>query len=278
MRRACAGVFSRAAATYDHVGPRFFTDFGCRLVALAGIARGARVLDVATGRGACLFPAAEQAGPEGHVTGIDLAEPMVTATAAEIRARGLAQAEVLVMGAEQLDFPDASFAVVLCGFGIFFLPDPWRALAEWRRVLRPGGRLALSTWGGRDERWRWLNDLLNRYLPREPGPESSRSPARPAPVFHNAEGLEALLGEAGFVAIDVLREEAEYIYASEDDWWQTQYSHAARDAMEEIEQRHGLEGLARFKGEAFAGLQTLRRPDGTIPQRWIPLYTVATKG
>jgi O-methyltransferase/aklanonic acid methyltransferase len=65
-----AGVFSRAASAYDRVGPQFFTHFGRRFVDLAEITPGARVLDIASGRGAILFPAAEQVGTDGSVIGI----------------------------------------------------------------------------------------------------------------------------------------------------------------------------------------------------------------
>jgi hypothetical protein len=63
-KQKVSGVFSQVAVTYDRVGPRFFSHFGRRLVALAQIPGGAHVLDVATGRGAVLFPAAECVGPD----------------------------------------------------------------------------------------------------------------------------------------------------------------------------------------------------------------------
>ena len=137
-------LFDRLAPDYD-AGPRCFTHFGGRLVDVVGIAPGQRVLDVATGRGAVLFPAAERAGTAGSVVGIDLAEGMARATNAEAEHRGLS-AHVHVMDAEHLDFPDATFDHVLCGFGVMFFPDQGRALAEFRRVLRPRGQVCVSTW------------------------------------------------------------------------------------------------------------------------------------
>ncbi|MCA1553686.1 MAG: methyltransferase domain-containing protein, partial [Chloroflexi bacterium] len=139
-KQAVAGVFGRAAATYDTVGPHFFAVLGRRLVEVADVPRGARVLDVATGRGAVLFP---------------LAEPMVQATDEEIVRRGIRNADVRVMDAEKLQFADETFDVVTCGFAIFFLSDVQRGFSEFRRVLKPGGRIALSTWGEDDTRWSW---------------------------------------------------------------------------------------------------------------------------
>src|SRR4051812_24470294 len=75
-----AAAWSRAATTYGRVGPQFFAHFGSRLVDLTPIPTGASVLDVAAGRGAILFSAAEKVGRDGQVTGIDLSEGMVEET------------------------------------------------------------------------------------------------------------------------------------------------------------------------------------------------------
>ena len=136
------GVYGRGAETYGQVS--FFSHWGRRLVALAQIESGATVLDVATGRGANLFPAAELVGPRGQVIGIDLAEPMVRGTAADIDRRGLKNAEVRRMDAEKLEFPNAFFDCVTCGFALFFLPRVDRALTECARVLKPRGKIAVS--------------------------------------------------------------------------------------------------------------------------------------
>ena len=132
-REQTRALFSRAAPEYDAGGS--FAYFGRRLVEMVGVEPGQRVLDVASGRGAVLFPAAEWAGASGHVEGIDLAEGMVEATNADAERRGV-RARVRLMDAEHLDFPDASFDRVLCGFGIMFPPDQFQALSEFRRVLR----------------------------------------------------------------------------------------------------------------------------------------------
>src|SRR5580700_5807231 len=137
-------VFNKVAAEYD-AGPGCFAHFGRRLVAFADIEPGQRLLDVASGRGAVLFPSVERVGPTGDVVGIDFADEMVRAANEEGARRGLT-ARVRVMDAEHLEFPNATFDRVLCGFGIMFFPNQHRALAEFRRVLKPSGRLAVSTW------------------------------------------------------------------------------------------------------------------------------------
>jgi ubiquinone/menaquinone biosynthesis C-methylase UbiE len=136
--------FNTVAPEYD-AGPGCFAHFGRRLVVAAEVQPGQRVLDVASGRGAVLFPCAERVGHTGQVLGIDLADEMVRITDAQVAQRGMS-GRVQVMDAEHLDFEDATFDRVLCGFGVMFFPDQLRALSEFRRVTKSGGRIALSTW------------------------------------------------------------------------------------------------------------------------------------
>src|SRR6187431_1933792 len=138
-----ADTFNSRAADFDPNG--LFAHFGQRLVEVVGIEPGQRVLDVATGRGAVLFPAIERVGTTGEAIGVDLAEGMVKAANEESERRGWGS-RVRAMDAEQLDFPDAAFDRVLCGFGVMFFPHLDQALGEFRRVLQPGGRLGVSTW------------------------------------------------------------------------------------------------------------------------------------
>jgi len=81
----------------------------------------------------------------GRLIGVELAEEMARTTNAEAAHRGIS-ARVQVMDAEYLDFADSTFDRVLCGFGIMFFPNQERALEEFRRVMKSGGRLAVSTW------------------------------------------------------------------------------------------------------------------------------------
>src|SRR4030095_12500281 len=77
-------VFSQTATIYDRIGPQIFSYFGQRLVDLAALDSGDKVLDVAAGRGALLFPVAVKVGPTGHVTAIDFSPDMVTRTLSSI--------------------------------------------------------------------------------------------------------------------------------------------------------------------------------------------------
>ena len=99
-------VFDDTATLYDRVGPSIFAQFGNRLVAKMALVPGASGLDVATGKGAVLLPAARRVGPKGHVTGIDLSSKILHEAEKSARANRLTNVELRKMDAERLEFPD----------------------------------------------------------------------------------------------------------------------------------------------------------------------------
>lgn len=136
-------VFSEQAKRYDTT-VQYFTPLAARLLDQVDLRPGQDVLDVGCGRGAVLFQAARAVGPTGSVTGIDIASGMVTATAADVRARGLDNVTVLEMDGYAPDFPAASFDHVLGSMSIIMIPDLSTALGNYRRLLRDGGTLAFT--------------------------------------------------------------------------------------------------------------------------------------
>ena len=216
---------------------------------------------LATGRGAVLFPAAEHVGPHGHVVGIDVAEPMVQLTAADIRQRGVTNAEVRQMDAEHLVFPDARFDCVLCGFGLMFFPDLPRALAEFRRVLRRSGRVAVTTRGEADEPEKRFSALVRAYrFDVRLGLHALQTPA----------ALQEVLQQAGLTDMQVTGEAVDVVYADEEEWWAMMRSGGPGASLE----RMPSDTLERFKADVFAMLQAFKHPDGLHHSRRV-LYTVA---
>jgi len=195
-------------------GIRRFPHFGRRLVEAARLSPGMQVLDVATGRGAVLFPAVDLVGSTGHVVGIDLAPGMVQSTAKDVEQRALSNVEVRQMDAEHLDFADRSFDAILCGFGLMFFPHVSEALAGFRRVLRPGAVLAVSTWAETDPAFAWEMDLWRRYeiVDRHPSNLMAQRLNKPSE-------LHRLLDTASFRDIDVRAEADPRMHADEDEWW-----------------------------------------------------------
>jgi ubiquinone/menaquinone biosynthesis C-methylase UbiE len=274
-----AGVFGRAAPAYDQAGPHYFTRFGERLTELAGVGPGQTVLDVACGRGASLFPAARHAGPEGHVSGVDLAAGMVAELKADLRQRDVHNADVLLMDAEELTYPAGAFDRVLAGFCLYFFPRLDRTLAEMHRVLKPGGVLAVSMWGVSSPEWRWLDDLFDSYLAAPAGSRHTGDPAEhdeESRALSDPVALRALLRRAGFDDVRVVAEANEFTFAGEDEWWAALWSTGARVDLEQIEEASGAAGLARLKAEAHRFLQRATSPEG-IREVMPVLYLLAAK-
>jgi ubiquinone/menaquinone biosynthesis C-methylase UbiE len=239
-------LFNLVSQDYDS-GPGCFAHFGRRLVEAAGIKAGARVLDIASGRGAVLFPAAERVGGSGEVVGIDLADAMALATSEESARRGL-RARVSVMDAEEINFADETFDCVTCGFGIMFLPDQDRGLAQMRRVLKPGGRLALSTWKmsqGED-----LRIVLT---------ELGMLPAIRQPGWITEEAvLEALLAKNGFVNVKVNADSMDFRYADANDVWQEGLGTGMRRILGTLDAEQKHRALAALSER----IKPLQRNDG----------------
>jgi len=137
-----------AAADFFDASPLGFWDyFGRRTIELASLPSGSRVLDVCCGTGASALPAAEAVGPKGKVIGVDLAKQLLESARTKAIQRRLGNIEFEIGDMLSMRFPVASFDVVVCVFGIFFVPDMAKAVSElWSRI-RPGGKLAVTTWG-----------------------------------------------------------------------------------------------------------------------------------
>lgn len=255
-------AWSRAAPAYAHTGPAFFQYFGHELVQFAQVPKGARVLDVATGRGAVLFPAAEQVGPQGEVIGVDYAAGMVKETNAEINSSGLKNALVCQMNAERLDFPDQTFDIVFCGFALFFFPNPDCALDEFHRVLKPSGKLAISTWGKDDPRWHWLSDLKKQFTHEQ----------SEAPRFNTLESLTGALQKAGFQNNAFTERTREVFFTSADEWWKTQWTQGARLFLEQIP----AETLEKGSAFAYQKLEKMQQPKG-IPMLFHAWFALGYK-
>jgi ubiquinone/menaquinone biosynthesis C-methylase UbiE len=146
----------KAEATYnaaaDHFddGPLAFWDrYGRLTVERLSLAPGSSVLDVGCGSGASAIPAAINVGPHGQVIGIDLAERLLAIARSKSVAQNLHNVEFQRADMTALGYPDASFDAVISVFSIFFVTDIVAELRELWRVLRPGGKLAITTWGPR---------------------------------------------------------------------------------------------------------------------------------
>ncbi len=240
-------VFTRTASSYADI--RYFPICGEWLVETAQIPEDSHVLDVASGRGAVLFPAAARVGTAGRVIGTDLADGMARETGAEIQRRGLKQAETHQMDAEHLKFSEASFDFVLCGFSLQFFPHLDQALSEFRRVLKPAGQATVTTWGVDDARWDWFQDLRKEHgAVLKLGSQSLDHP----------DEIRGWFSQAGFGDIEISTKEMDMVYKDGEEWWNVEWSISGRAGLEKL----SPESLKQFKAEAFQKLQSQKQADG----------------
>lgn len=189
-----------SAAAYErYLVPVFMDPWAADLIDAVEVAPGQRVLDIACGTGVVTRRAAARVGSGGEVTAVDV-NPGMLAVARAAAAGMPAPIRWHEAGAEQLPLADASIDVVLCQQGLQFFYDPAAALAEMRRVARPGGRLGVSTCRSiaHQPGYAALIDALTRHLGADAG-TALRSPY----ALGDADELRALVRQAGFTAIDV---------------------------------------------------------------------------
>jgi ubiquinone/menaquinone biosynthesis C-methylase UbiE len=142
-----ARTYGAAADHFDLAPLSFWDQFGAATVARLRLPAGAAVLDLCCGAGASAIPAARAVGPTGRVLGIDVAAPLLELARAKARREGLSQAEFRLDDATSTGLPEASFDAVVCVFGVFFVADMAGFVREMWRLVRPGGVLAVTTWG-----------------------------------------------------------------------------------------------------------------------------------
>jgi ubiquinone/menaquinone biosynthesis C-methylase UbiE len=139
-------VGGNAAEIYQRaLVPAVFGPWAPRVVELAELRPGLRVVDIACGTGLVARLAAEAVGVDGHVAALDL-NPGMLAVAAELPTVDGAEIEWVEGTAQVLPFAEASFDVVCCQLGLQFFPDREGALREMKRVLVPGGRVVVMVW------------------------------------------------------------------------------------------------------------------------------------
>ncbi|MFV2103000.1 class I SAM-dependent methyltransferase [Micromonospora sp. LOL_024] len=262
-----AEVFEWAAPTYDRTGVSFFGPLGAELVRRAGIRPGDQVLDVGCGRGAVLFPAAEATGPTGHVTGIDLAPAMVTLTAGDAARAGLSQVAVLVDDAQRPDFPPRSLDAVLAGLVVFLLPDPQQALRSYARLLRPSGRLAVSTFAAQDPAFVAAMAALAAHLPAD-----QPRPTSPDHLFADETRTGATMAAAGLTVTEVGEHRIESRFRDVDHWMEWLWSHAGRALLGRVPATR----LDAATADAARALDDARTPNGDLCLRTTVRITVAT--
>jgi ubiquinone/menaquinone biosynthesis C-methylase UbiE len=261
-------AFDDAAPGYDASGVQFAGPIAARLVELAGLRPGWRLLDAGCGAGAVLTRAAPAVSPGGRVDGVDLAPGMLARARSECSRLMLSNVSLHEGDAADPPFPAATFDAVLASLVMYLLADPRAAAARWLDLVKPGGTVAFS-WGvGPDPRWTPVMAAVEAYGPPGAGFESyvRRLGAPPE--------MEAMLADCGFCDAATTVETVEVRYVDPGQWWE-----ATRWEGPWLTWRHiPPDDLPAARREALSMLDGMREPDGGLVRRVRTAYTVAHRG
>jgi len=238
-----------------------------RLVELAGVRAGSRVLDVAAGYGEPALTAARRAGPAGSVVATDISAEMLAFGRERAATAGLTNVEFIESDASRLDFPQGSFDAAVSRWGIIFEPDAEAAAARIRGFLGPGGRIAIASWGEPD-RVPFLSLPMRTTIERlgvPPPPAGTPGPlSRPTPA-----ALAALLEGGGFSRVAVEASEVIYEFDSPADF--TAYVRAIAAPLRAMIEQHAgeaqeeaWEAITEAAAELGGGSGPLRLPNEVL--------------
>ena len=197
-----AATYNAAADRYDDPANSFWERFGRSTIERLRPETGSRILDVCCGSGASALPAAEMVGPQGFVLGVDLAANLLHLARRKAAACGLHNAEFRLGDMLDLRLGQTNFDAVVCVFGIFFVPDMRAAVHSLWQAVRPGGRLAVTTWGPR-----FFEPATSAFwnAVREVRPDLYKG-FNPWDRICDPESLSALLRECGIERAEVVAE------------------------------------------------------------------------
>ena len=260
-----AAAYNLAADHYDANPLAFWARYGRRTVARLGLAPGAEVLDIGCGSGGAALPAAEIVGPRGHVIGVDLAERLLELGRAKAANRGLINVEFRLGDMAGLGFADGAFDAVISVFSIFFAADIAAQARELWRMVRPGGKLAITNWGPR--RFEPIGSVWIDAVRRE-RPDLYTTD-KPWDRLSDPETLAGMLREAGIPNAEIATEDGVQPLGRPEDWWTIVLGTGARGRVEQMDPLH----VARVRGETVGWLREhdVREIETNV------IYAVATK-
>jgi ubiquinone/menaquinone biosynthesis C-methylase UbiE len=232
-------TYDAAADHFDDAPLAFWERIGRRTVERFTPPTGARILDVGCGTGASALPAAQAVGPSGFVTGVDLSARLLDRARTKAKARGVSNVEYRLADMTSLEYPDDHFDAVVSVFSIFFVPDMEGLVRKLWRMVRPAGKLAVTTWGPRIfepaySRWQTAikqerPDLYSAFNPWD--------------RITDTEAVRRLLHDGGAKNVEVTAEDGVQMLRSAEDWWVIALGSGLRWAIEQM----GPEPATRIK-------------------------------
>jgi ubiquinone/menaquinone biosynthesis C-methylase UbiE len=258
QRRIQRYGWDKAASYYEDSWQAQLEPAQTRLLEMAHLRPGDRVLDVACGTGLVSFRAAQAVGEHASVLGTDISEGMIEL--ARSRAPAPLNVRFERMDAEELVLENESVDVVLCALGLMYVPDPRKALAEMRRVLKPGGRAVAAVWGQRSRcGWADIFPIVD-----------ARVKSEVCPLFFalgTGDRLADTFAQAGFTDIASAKLDTRLRYSSAEEACRAAF---VGGPVALAYSRFGDEVRAQAHAEYVASIEPYRTPNGyAIPGEFV---------
>jgi len=260
-------TFNSIAESYDCPEMRYFRYAADYMINLSKIPPGSRVCDVAAGTGMVTIAAAKQVRSSdglGRVQAIDFSEAMLKKAERNIQKYALENVDMHVMDAEKLEFRSDYFDLICCGFGIFFLPAPEKAIEKWQRILKPGGQIIFSTFA--DSAFmpmaRWFKEDVESL-----GVEYPDKGWQP---FSKEEDCLALLDAERFKKQTITRKQHGIHLKDEHEWWRIISSSGYRAILDMLKP----EQQAKLQDIHSKRVAELKNDQGV----WVDVDVIYTQG
>ncbi|HEX7405805.1 MAG TPA: methyltransferase domain-containing protein [Candidatus Nanopelagicaceae bacterium] len=252
-----ANLFDKLSDTYDEVGVDFFKPIAAKLLEVMPPVEGERWLDIGCGRGAVLLPVAQKIGPHGLALGIDISTGMIDHARRFALHVGLRNVECEVDDAQSPTTVRGQFDTISSSLVLFFLADPLHALHNWFPLLKPSGRIGVTTFGTIDPRWAYVDEVFQPHLPKQM--RDVRIPDKDGPFANDAD-LEKIFVTSGFESISTVRTSVPVHFANTQHWYDFTWSIGQRMLWLAIPEH----ARAEVRNEAEARLAQYAQPDGSI--------------
>jgi ubiquinone/menaquinone biosynthesis C-methylase UbiE len=267
MSELIKNTFDAVSDAYDDKALAFFPRSAASLTRRLCLAGDERVLDVATGTGHLALTIAG-AIPGGRVVGIDFSRGMLESARKKAKKGDIRNIDFIEMDMQNLELEPGSFDVAVCAFAIFFVEDMQRQLKSISSKVRPGGKVAISTF----EENHFFNPLVDLMIERiqKYGIEK---PSQSWKQVGTEAGCTELFRSAGLTGIRVEYENVGYYLESVDEWWSILWNGGFRRLLDKL----NAEDRERFRREHLAEIGKLRTDKGI----WLDvgvLFTMGEKG
>jgi len=214
MTPSARSTYDAAVDHFDERPLRFWDRYGTATIERLGLAPGAAVIDVCAGTGGSAIPAARAVGACGSVLAVDISARLLDLAWHKAEREGLRNLAVHVADMTRLELSPASFDAAVIVFGLFFADDMAAQVRTLWRLVRPGGVLAITTWGEQ-----MFEPLYTPFLDEARRRAPDLAPFTPWDRLTTPAAITRVLREAGVAPFEIEPEAGSEPLARPEDWW-----------------------------------------------------------